>query len=523
MSNFIKVLGIKLSIIFLLVDCSGGRGGPDKIPPGNVKDLSLVNVDYYGAEIMFTAPGDDIYSGKASKFELRYSTDQNFALVPEKYFGVLGTEVLETPEPPPAGQKVRVFVKNLEPKTKYFIGLRTYDEAMNFSDVSNIVEFTTKDVPGGSGEVVGRISISSEVLSSDGQKIYLIFPGLYTLEEVGETFKLTPIRTDIPPIQGARIVWDGEKFISLGGSVSNELIQSAIGIFPDGRMVIMENSGDIVPFGQNGFFGYGFMNHKILKIDDKTFAVLGGVKFLSPRVDIALEEGKVSKIGLEKIPIFRVEGNKMVWSILYTQATTYPFSVLDPAVFMAERGERRNIIIWGGNQSESAIVPSSRMTRLELSDSPVWNEYMPFSGMVLKTYNTCEAQSVIRIIKVKNLEKTPEDIREIDDPMSLNKGDRFIYQGKAVEVVEDFYLRRYFVIGRFRKEYSEFSGIYGIFSNGEREILSRIVPTIGKSNFVIPGISRACSAEYLKDKMYILHMGEIYIIKFRNYEISVEE
>lgn len=516
-----KFIITNIAITYLLITCVGENKGKDKVPPGNVKDLSLINVDYYGAELGFTAPGDDIFSGRASRFELRYSTDPRFSSSPEKFFGALGTEVLETPKPPEAGNKVKIFIKNLEPKTKYFVGLRAYDEEMNFSDVSNIVELTTKDVPGGSGEVVGRISSSFEGLSSDGQKIYLMFPGLYTLEEIGEVFKLTPIKTDIPVIQGARVVWDGEKFIIIGGNISNELVQSPLGIFPDGKVIIMENSGDIVPFGPNGFFGYGVMNHKIVKIDEKTFAVLGGVKFLSPRIDKSIEEGKISRIGMERITTFRIEGNKIIWSLIYTQATTYPFSSLDPVAFKVEREDRKNIIVWGGNQSESAIMPSSRINMLEILEGTpsVWKEYLPFSGNILKAYNTCETQSKVRMIKVEQIKEVSEDIKEADDPSILNKGDKFIYQGKAVSISDDYFLTRYFVVGRFRKEYSEFSGIIGIFSDGKREIFSRIIPTIGKSEFTLPDISRQCHAEFLKDKLYILHMGEIYIIKLRNYEI----
>lgn len=520
---------ISIAISLFLFSCSTRTKEDDRIPPGNIKDLRVVSVDYFGAELEFTAPGDDIFSGKAFKFDVRYSDDTNFLNSPEKYFEQLGIPALEVPDPPYAGQKVKIFIKNLDPKTKYYVGIRTYDESENFSDVSNIVEFTTRDIPGSSGEVIGKISSSFLNLSSDGKKIYLMFPGLYSLEEIGGSFKINPISTNIPPIHGARVIWDGEKFISIGGNISGNLVQSPIAVYPNGNLVIMENSGDIVPFGPNGFFGYGVMSHKIVKLGN-WFAIIGGVKFFEPRVDVAIEEGKISKIGLEKIALFRVEGNKVIWSLIYPQATTYPFSSLDPAIINIDG---KNIVVWGGNLSENSLVPSSKMTKLEfpldstnldiLSLKPTWKDYTPFSGSFPKLYNTCESQTNIKIFKIKFLNEVPEGAKNFEEIGIPTKGETFIYQGRPAIVSDEIFLTRTFVIGVIREAAEEFSRIFAIFSDGKREIFSKVVPVIGKQEFKFPDIGGQCYAEYVGDKLFILHLNDIYIIKFNNYDIITTE
>lgn len=517
-----------ISSLLLMTYCGKRDELRDKIPPGNVKDLTLVSVEFFGAGFMFTAPGDDLFSGRASRFVVKYSTNQNFALSPEKYFETLGFSVVEVPEPPMAGQKVRFFVKDLEPKTRYFFGLRTYDDAGNFSDVSNIVKVVTKDVPGGSGEIIGRISFPSFAMSSDGQKIYLLFPGLHVLEQIGgESFKITTITSNIPAILESRVVWDGEKFISIGGHIGGELVQSPIAVYPDGRLIIMANDGDIVPFGPNGFFGYGVLKHKIVKIGNG-FAVIGGLKFSSSNINFAIEEGKFSKIGVDKVPFFRVDGNKVIWSLIYPQATTYPLSSLEPVVI---NPDGRSIIMWGGNQSEITIAPSSKMSKLEfsqesttdvLSSKSMWMDYVPFSGRVWKIYNTCESESYVKLLKIAfSDEGEAKEVGEDEIP-NLGRGDVFVYNGRSAVVKDVSYVKRNFVIGRFRDVGREFSGIVAVFSDGGKDIFSFIKPVLAKQQFRFPDIGDRCYAEYLHDKLYVLHMGEIYIIRFGNYEI-VEE
>jgi hypothetical protein len=302
---------IALYVLFSFIYCSRGSEVKDLIPPSAVIDLRVSYIDYYGAQIEFTAPGDDLMRGTASKIELRYSQDESFKTNLQENF-VKGIEFPEAPFPPPAGGKVKIFIKNLEPNTKYFVAVRVWDDAGNFS-YSNVVEFQTKDVPGTSGEFIGKIDLQGNffAVASDGKDVYLMFPGIYKIKVDSVEYKLEPISGGVPPILGAQIIWDGEKFVSVGGVVGDELVDLPLGIFPDGRVIILENRGKIIPFGENGFFAFGLLGHKVSKIDGN-FVILGGTKFNIKSLSYAREIGRFSRVGLERLISFKVEGSSII-------------------------------------------------------------------------------------------------------------------------------------------------------------------------------------------------------------------
>ena len=88
----------------------------------------------------WTAPGDDGTEGTASVYDVRYSlepiTDANF---------LSAARVMTVPKPAASGARQRLKVEGLLPDRPYFFGLKTMDEAGNWSALSNVVVRTSPD------------------------------------------------------------------------------------------------------------------------------------------------------------------------------------------------------------------------------------------------------------------------------------------------------------------------------------------------------------------------------------------
>lgn len=529
--HYLRLIIVRFIIIifhlsFFLKCLSSSDKEKDITPPSTVSDLSVSFVDYYGAQIEFTATGDDLREGTAYRIELRYSENELFAKNPEINFQSLGIEYPEVPIPPSAGKKVKIFLRNLEPKTRYFVAVRIWDEAGNSSRVSNIVEFITKDVPGSSGIFQGRVNLDSPYfnLSSDGKDVYILFPGIHRLQKVGEFYKIETISRSVPPISGAQVVWDGEKFVSIGGIIGDEFIDFPLAIFPDGRLVALGNRGNLIPFGSGGFFSAGVLNHKISKIDGR-FVVLGGRKFYSKSYKKSVNEATFGRVGADLIPWFITDGNSILWDYIKPSGSTSPASVAGPAVFPIDE---KKLVLWGGNTSDLVLFPSTSAYVLKKSqgDEFFWEPFMLYSGRNLGIVDSCEAESVIRILHVREIQ-TEQEVSEIDLEKSIPPpGTAFLWDGKKVLLEKEEFVRRIIVIGNFRLGDISFSGMMGVYIYGDgKVVLVRLKPDIGGGQeFSFPKFSVQCSAVFQDNKfLFLLNINEIYIFKFRDYELLLEK
>lgn len=84
----------------------------------------------------WTAPGDDGSIGTASAYELRYSTSP----LDEAGWSA-ATPVPGLPAPQPAGTRQSAMVRGLDPGTTYWFGIKTVDEAGNWSVLSNVLRW----------------------------------------------------------------------------------------------------------------------------------------------------------------------------------------------------------------------------------------------------------------------------------------------------------------------------------------------------------------------------------------------
>ncbi len=114
----------------------------DSVPPDPVADLRVTVVQGDRLELAWTAPGDDGAVGRASRYDVRYST----APITEATFDS-ATAVSPLPEPELAGTEQSVSVRGLDFSTAYYLAMRANDEYEHASALSNVVQATTLGPP----------------------------------------------------------------------------------------------------------------------------------------------------------------------------------------------------------------------------------------------------------------------------------------------------------------------------------------------------------------------------------------
>lgn len=110
----------------------------DTTPPGDVTDLAAMNPSHTTIELQWTAPGNDGNQGTAAFYDLRYSMEPITEANWEEAAQVTGE-----PLPLPAGTRQSMVVKGLRSDTTYYFALRTGDESLNLSNLSNVATIKT--------------------------------------------------------------------------------------------------------------------------------------------------------------------------------------------------------------------------------------------------------------------------------------------------------------------------------------------------------------------------------------------
>jgi hypothetical protein len=128
---------VMLAVAFVgIVGCSDDAtptGVTNKTPPGSVATLA-VTIDQNTIVLTWLAPGDDDTSGKASAYDVRYSSS---TINPSNWDNT--TQIAGEPSPKTAGNAERFVVPNLPPDASYYFCLKTKDSAGNISSLSNVV------------------------------------------------------------------------------------------------------------------------------------------------------------------------------------------------------------------------------------------------------------------------------------------------------------------------------------------------------------------------------------------------
>jgi subtilisin family serine protease len=115
---------------------------PDSTAPGAVTDLATADPGSTTMGLAWTATGDDGGTGRASRYDLRWST----APIPDSAAFDAANEAAG-PDPQPAGSAETAEVTGLTFNTTYYFALRALDEFGNAGPISNVATGTTLGEP----------------------------------------------------------------------------------------------------------------------------------------------------------------------------------------------------------------------------------------------------------------------------------------------------------------------------------------------------------------------------------------
>ena len=111
---------------------------PDFVAPAAIANLQAGSSGQNSIVLTWTAPGDDSLSGRATTYDIRYSTSPTF---PADWS--TATRVSGEPSPATAGTSEMFTVTGLSAHTTYYFGIRTADEVPNWSPISNVGSAST--------------------------------------------------------------------------------------------------------------------------------------------------------------------------------------------------------------------------------------------------------------------------------------------------------------------------------------------------------------------------------------------
>jgi streptogramin lyase len=116
----------------------GGTAPTDTAPPAAVTTLAAGSPTLASVGLTWTAPGDDGATGRASQYDIRYSTSP----IGEADWDA-ATPCVGEPAPKGAGEGEAFTADNLNPGTPYYFALKSADEVPNWSALSNVATATT--------------------------------------------------------------------------------------------------------------------------------------------------------------------------------------------------------------------------------------------------------------------------------------------------------------------------------------------------------------------------------------------
>lgn len=113
---------------------------PDHTAPGQLLSLTASAATYASVEMTWVATGDDGGDGRASRYEIRYSTS------PVSDF-LSADQAPAPPTPQVAGSTERYTLSGLAASTSYYVAVRAVDEAGNAGPIAAAGPVTTLDGP----------------------------------------------------------------------------------------------------------------------------------------------------------------------------------------------------------------------------------------------------------------------------------------------------------------------------------------------------------------------------------------
>lgn len=150
---------------------AGNRSWSDVIPPARITDLVVSGTNASSVTLTWIAPGDDGYSGFASSYDIRHSTNE---ITNATWDSDLKFDSNLIPGPP--GSMELIVVTGLQESQHYYFAVKTSDEVPNWADLSNIASGQTTDVSPPiveeliisprPQEVLGQVNITARIVDN---------------------------------------------------------------------------------------------------------------------------------------------------------------------------------------------------------------------------------------------------------------------------------------------------------------------------------------------------------------------
>lgn len=174
----------------LIAGCGGGASEPplsagDTTAPARVLDLYVRAAGDSAVTLTWTAPGDDVRTGAATRYEIRRAPARITAQDWEA-----ASVVPTTPTPAPAGTRETLLVTGLPTDQRWWFALRAADEVPNWSPLSNTPSARAEAPagrtwfvrPDGAGDVP---TIQAAIDSSAPGDVILLSEGRFTWTNEG--------------------------------------------------------------------------------------------------------------------------------------------------------------------------------------------------------------------------------------------------------------------------------------------------------------------------------------------------
>ncbi len=114
----------------------------DIVPPADINDLTIISASYNSIQLNWTAVGDNGNEGFAAEYVIKVHTEN----ITEENWGEI-PEIEQTISPQIAGSTESFLITELESVTMYYAAVKVLDEAQNISNLSNVVNDQTTEIP----------------------------------------------------------------------------------------------------------------------------------------------------------------------------------------------------------------------------------------------------------------------------------------------------------------------------------------------------------------------------------------
>ncbi|MBU0700847.1 fibronectin type III domain-containing protein [bacterium] len=272
----------------------------DITPPCKINFLPVGTSGVTSVSLNWSSPGNDGYYGTAAGYEIRYATTS----ITESNWLQASIASGTIPSPEPAGTSQQAIINNLVPETGYYFAIKAYDEAGNWSELSNLVVASTLvqlssvtiTTAAATVEMLGTQSFTAQALNYHGVSIedaaytWTLEPaGIGTLNTTNsQTVMFTPTKTGTVNLQ----VTAGFKTQNAAASLKITIVNGMVCSVNIEQAIVTIEAKGTASFTAKAYNQYGYELTEVTNLDWKIIHGSGTIKNGSGKT-IVLETNNV--------------------------------------------------------------------------------------------------------------------------------------------------------------------------------------------------------------------------------------